>query len=181
MGRLRTAALALGLALAMSLPAFAQMGGRGMGGMAGGGMPGMEGGPAKCPLEKGPMWLSTLSTEQRAKMDAMHLALRKEMSVLEAEVGLREAELKNLITRETPDKKAVSQKIDEIIGLKKEMMTKKYDHVMELRGILTPEQRTSFDMMFLGGMGHMGRWMEHGGRMEHGMGGMEHGMGGRWR
>lgn len=168
------AALALGVMLALSIPASAQMGGMGGGG---GHMPGMMG--AQCPgcqTAEPPKWLSMMTNEQKAKMDNMHLVLGKEMSLLDARLELKEAELKNLVTQDSPDKKAVQKKIDEIMELKKEMMTKRYDHVMELRGILTPEQRTSFDMMFFDWMRHMmGGGMMRGGMMR---GGMEHGMGG---
>jgi Spy/CpxP family protein refolding chaperone len=170
-------ALALGAMLALSQQVSAQMD-MGGGGMTGGGhMPGMMGGQCpNCPAPERPKWMSSMTDDQKAKMDAMHLKLGKEMGLLEARLDVKEAELKNLVTQDSPDKKAVSKKIDEIMDLKKEMMTRRYDHVMELRGILTSEQRMSFDMMFFGGMRHMmgGKGMTHGG-MEHGMGGMGQG------
>ncbi len=158
--RVAATALAVGAALALSLPAAAQMGaGSGMSGPMGGEKAAMpENACRKWPMAE-PAWRSTLTAEQRVKMDRMHLALKKEMNLLEGKIGLRKAELKNLVTADMPDEKEIHSKIDEIIALKKEMMTKKYDHVVELRGILTPEQRTSFDMMFLGWMHHMGGGM----------------------
>jgi len=160
--------------LALSHPAGAQMGGGGM--MGGGHMPGMMGAQCpNCPAPEPPKWMSSMTDDQKARMDDMHLKLGKEMGLLEARLDVKEAELKNLVTQDSPDKKAVSKKIDEIMDLKKEMMTKRYDHVMELRGILTPDQRRSFDMMFFGGMRHMMGGMLHGGMMG---GGMGPGMGG---
>ncbi len=158
------AASALTLTVAAAAPALAQMDDHQMGGMGGGGQMGQMGGmhmmqPAAegfpgCPTEGKPGWLATLSDAQRAQMDRMHLVLKKSMNMIEARLKTREAELDNLVTQDNPDMKAVRSKIDEVMELKKEMMTKRYDHMAELRAILTPPQRVSFDMMVLG-MGHM--------------------------
>jgi len=94
----------------------------------------------------GPEWKDTLTEEQRSKADMMHLELEKSLSLLEAGLMVRKAELANLLVAEKPDTKAVTRKIGEIVEIKREMMEKKYGHMMEMRGILTPEQRVSFDM-----------------------------------
>ncbi len=169
-------ALALGVMLALSLPASAQtdMGG-GMTGAAH--VPGMMGAQSpNCPAPEHMKWMSSMTDDQKARMDDMHLKLGKELGLLEARLDVMEAELKNLVTKDAPDRNAVRKKIDEIMELKKEMMTKRYDHVMEARGILTPDQRRGFDLMFFGGMRHImrimgGRGMMGGGK-EHGMEGM---------
>ncbi|MEK7773402.1 MAG: periplasmic heavy metal sensor, partial [Deltaproteobacteria bacterium] len=92
-----------------------------------------------------PLWKKTLTEEQKMKADKMHLELKKAASVLEAKVKLNEAELNGLIMKDKPDANAIHRKINDIMELKKEMMTRKYDHMVEMRSILTPEQRISFD------------------------------------
>lgn len=103
-----------------------------------------------------PRWKQTLTEEQKMKADKMHLELKKAMSILEAKMNLKEAELNNLVTQDNADTKAIHRAIDEVMELKKEMMIKKYDHMVEMRSILTPDQRVSFDLGLSGGMGGMG-------------------------
>lgn len=106
--------------------------------------------------KEAPRWKQTLTEDQKTKSDRMHLELKKAMSVLEAKVKLKEAELNGMVTKDRPDTNAIHGKITEIAELKKEMMTKKYDHILEMRSILTPEQRLSFDIGLSGGMRHEG-------------------------
>jgi len=102
-----------------------------------------------------PAWKESLTEEQKMKADKMHLELKKAMSILEAKANLKEAELNGLITQDNPDTKAIQSNINDIMEIKKEMMIKKYDHMVEMRTILTPEQRLSFDLGLSSGMGGM--------------------------
>ena len=102
-----------------------------------------------------PAWKESLTEEQKMKADKMHLELKKAMSILEAKANLKEAELNGLITQDNPDTKAIQSNINDIMEIKKEMMIKKYDHMVEMRTILTPEQRLSFDLGRSSGMGGM--------------------------
>lgn len=102
-----------------------------------------------------PSWKETLTDEQKMKADKMHLELKKAMSILEAKANLKEAELNDLITQDNPDTNAIQSNISDIMEIKKEMMIKKYDHMVEMRSILTPEQRLSFDLGLSSGMGGM--------------------------
>ena len=103
-----------------------------------------------------PAWKESLTEEQMMKADKMHLELKRAMGILEAKANLKEAELNGLITQDDPDTKAIQGAISEIMEIKKEMMLKKYDHILEMRSILTSEQRLSFDLGHVGGMGGMG-------------------------
>jgi Spy/CpxP family protein refolding chaperone len=97
-----------------------------------------------------PRWKKSLTEEQKAKTDKMHLELKKVMSLLESKVSMKEAELNSLVTQDKPDANAIHNKINEIMEQEKEIMVKKYDHISEMRSILTPEQRVSFDLGLLG-------------------------------
>lgn len=77
------------------------------------------------------------------------------MNILESKMNLKEVEMNNFATQDNADTKALHRAIDEIMELKKEMMIKKYDHIIEMRSILTPEQRVSFDLGLSSGMGGM--------------------------
>lgn len=103
-----------------------------------------------------PAWKESLTEEQQMKADKMHLELKRAMGILEAKADLKEAELNGLITQDDPDTKAIEGAISGIMEIKKETMLKKYEHILEMRSILTPEQRLSFDLGHVGGMGGMG-------------------------
>lgn len=133
----------LSLCVAVTGEAFAQMGHgmkHGQGQMMGGhGKKGHMG-------VFGPNWKDTLTDEQKAKIDKMHLALKKELGVIKAKKKLKKAELSAMVIQDNPDMKEINAKIDEVLNLKREIMRKKYAHMIEMRMVLTPEQRVSFDM-----------------------------------
>ena len=115
----------------------------------------------------GPKWKQFLTDAQKKQADIMHLNVKKSMSVLKAQKKLKKVELINLVIMDNPDTNAIHSKIDEIIEVKREIMRVRNDHMVEMRGILTPEQRLSFDMGLLGhggkGKGHGGKGKGHGG------------------
>jgi len=90
----------------------------------------------------------------------MHLALARELSVKKAELKVRKARLKVIVTGDSPDASAIDKLIDEVGEIKKDMMRARYSHKVELRKVLTPEQRKGFDKHVLskghGGHGHKG-------------------------
>lgn len=130
--------------LLMAYPAWAQMGSMMGGGMMGRGM--MHGQAAG--------WLASLTAEQRQKIDAMHLQLAKEIAPLKAQLRMKKTELKLLVVEDKPDMRAIDKKIDEILALKRQIMHKRYAHKVEMRALLTPEQRVSFDLGLIGKHGH---------------------------
>lgn len=97
----------------------------------------------------GPHWRETLTDNQKKQADRMHLAVKKSLSVLDARLKLKKVELNNLAIKNDPETKAIHRKIDEVLELKREIMRTKYGHMLEMRGMLTPEQRVSFDMGLL--------------------------------
>lgn len=103
----------------------------------------------------GSHWRETLSDEQRAEIDWMHLRLRQEQQVLKAEIALRKAELNRLVTGEDVSADDLRAKVDELMGLKRDYLLNKYQHKIEMRQVLNPQQRVSFDLDVLSG-GHGG-------------------------
>ena len=96
--------------------------------------------------DSGPGWKETLTDEQKLKVDKMHLELKKETGLLEARLGVEKAELAGLLVKDAADMKAIQKRLDEMARIKRDMMEKKYRHMLDVRAILTPEQRVSFDM-----------------------------------
>lgn len=62
--------------------------------------------------------------------------------------------MNNLVVKDNPDTKAIHRKIDEVLELKRKVMRTKYDHMIEMRNMLTQDQRISFDMGLLERTGH---------------------------
>ena len=99
----------------------------------------------------GSHWKQTLNDKQKAKIDKMHLELKKNLALLKPKSDLARAELNQLVISDKPDTAALNKKIDEITALKGELMKKRYAHMAEMRSVLTPEQQVSFDMGILSG------------------------------
>lgn len=144
--------------------------GRGMGMMGGQGPmgPGMGMMGGMGPMRGAADWKESLSKEQREKLDRMHLKLMKDLLPLKDAKKARKNELNLLVVAEKPSKAAISKKAAEIADLSRQITEKKSLHRLEVREMLTPEQRPKFDMHLLrqGAIGH-----GDGGR-----GGMGHGM-----
>jgi len=96
-----------------------------------------------------PQWKDTLTDVQKLAIDKMHLKLATEMAVLKAKVDLAEKEL-NVYTISAGAKQSrIDTMIDGIIAVKKEILTKRYAHLLEMRMALTDEQRISYDNMVI--------------------------------
>ncbi len=97
----------------------------------------------------GPSWTQTLTAEQIIKINQLHADLAKTKAPLKARMTVARTELAVLTTADAPDTGAMDEKIQEILKLRGRMMRAHSDHVIEVRKMLTPEQRASFDMHVL--------------------------------
>ncbi len=95
-------------------------------------------------------WHNTLTDAQKIEVDTMHLHLMKETAPIKAEIKRKKIELAVLATEDRADAKAIKEKIDEILSLKGQKMQKRFAHIVEMRGILSAEQRLSYDMLIVG-------------------------------
>jgi len=90
-------------------------------------------------------WAKTLTEKQKFDVDEMHLKVGQFEAVQKGKVKMLKAEL-SVIAANTPvDKKSMYAKIDEIVEVKKAIMRNRYDHIAEMREVLTKEQRLSYD------------------------------------
>ncbi len=96
-----------------------------------------------------PHWAKTLNDAQKLQIDRMHLALARKLVVLKARAALLEKEVNALAARDDADPAAIHAKIDELMAAQGEIMRQRYDHIVEMRAVLTPEQRISYDMAVL--------------------------------
>ena len=88
----------------------------------------------------------------------LHLDFEKVKSRLLARITVNKVELATLMTQDNPDQNAIDKTIHEILELKKEKLQKKYMFKVNMRKMLTPEQRVLFDKQLfkkaLNGKGH---------------------------
>jgi Spy/CpxP family protein refolding chaperone len=162
------AALALGAGLALAQPtampaapaAPAPMA-CGMSGMQG--MKGMMGAPG----------MPEMTAEQQEKMDALRVAHLKVILPLQTEVQVKEIELDALWRADEPDARKIIAKVNEIGDLRQKLEVARVTHQLDMRKLLTPEQRKVMKKMGMG-RGMMGKGM---GRKMRGMMGKDGGCG----
>ena len=96
-----------------------------------------------------PHWSETLTDEQKAKVDRMHLELDRELSVLKAQEELAQKELNVYTVRDDAKMATINAKIDALLAVEKQILQQRYAHLIEMRKELTSEQRISYDMAVL--------------------------------
>lgn len=138
-------------------PGMGEKGHAGRSGMMPMGHPTMGHGVARRGHLFGSHWRETLNDEQKAEIDWMHLRLSQEQRIIKAEMALRKAELNRLVTAEDVSTEDLRAKVDELMELKREYLLNKYQHKVEMRQVLTPQQRVSFDLDVLSPRGHGGK------------------------
>ncbi len=146
--------LTVGLFLLGTLSAQAQ---RGMGHFKGNPEPGMQDGCKRLPE------LLELTPDQINKMKDSKAAVQKKMIPLQADLKLARLELREMM-RSDASKSALEAKVDEIGKIKSTMQKIRIGHTLELKSMLTDEQKKKLESMPLGGfgLGHgMGRGCGH--------------------
>jgi len=114
-------------------------------------------------------WMKDLSDEQRKKIDAMHADYKTKKMAIKEKMRDAKVALATEMTKDAPKQKDIDKKIDAILKLKREKMQLKVAHKIEVRKVLTKEQRVQFDEHVMnkakyGRKGHYGKHDEHGHR-----------------
>lgn len=91
-------------------------------------------------------WIKTLNDDQKMHVDMMHLVLDRELVVLKAQEELIQKQINRLVAQDAASTNAVHAKIDELMSVKKQILRTRYSHITEMRALLTPAQRISYDM-----------------------------------
>jgi len=65
-------------------------------------------------------------------------------------INAKQLELIGLLAKEKPDRRAIDAKQEEIQALQRQIQAKVIDHLLEERGILTPDQRQKFFALIKG-------------------------------
>ena len=93
----------------------------------------------------GKAWMADLSKEQQTQLDKKHVDYKKQKLLLKTKIKQAKVELALLVTSDSPNKKEINSKIDQVLKLKGEKMRLAAEHKVEVRKLLTTEQRVSFD------------------------------------
>ena len=94
-------------------------------------------------------WKASLSDEQRREIDKLRLAYKKEEYLVKAKLKQAKVEFALLITADSPKESSINSKIDQIVKLKKEKLHLKANHKINVRKLLTENQRVQFDLAVL--------------------------------
>ncbi len=110
-----------------------------------------------------PMWMNhnredlakalNLTDQQKEAFKKIRLAMHEEILPIRNEIGEAEAHQRTLVTAEKPDLSAIDKNIEKIGALKVEAAKIIMKHHLEMRALLTAEQRMKFDNC-LEGMRH---------------------------
>jgi len=117
-----------------------------------------------------------LTEDQKKQIEKLKLDLDKAVMPLENQIEVKGAELKGLLIADNPNLGAVNAKLDEIGAVRLQMQKKRVAHELDVRKLLTPEQRVQFDRRVLRGLDRMEGARGRGLGMR-GMGGPGAGMG----
>ena len=108
-----------------------------------------------------------LKDDQVKAIEPLEIDYRKHAIKSRADVRVAMIDLGSLLDQKSPNRSAISSKVDEISGIRKQMMMYRVDTLLQLKEILTPEQYAQFRSKI---KAQMERGM---GRRMHGMGGMK--------
>ncbi|MCR4437626.1 MAG: Spy/CpxP family protein refolding chaperone [bacterium] len=89
--------------------------------------------------------IPNLTDEQKQKIEQLHRAFLKEMAPLRNQLRSERFALMSLKTANNPDQKAINAKIDAIAKLRADIEKKQVAHRLQIRSLLTDEQKAVFD------------------------------------
>jgi len=105
-----------------------------------------EGGKSK---HKMPAWAKTLTGDQKTAVEEMHHKLDKDQEPFKQKEKALQQALNELTVKDNADLAQINARIDELMEVKNKILRLRYAHLVEMRVILTEEQRTSYDASVL--------------------------------
>ena len=108
--------------------------------------------------------LRSLTDSQQKDVQKARLGYLKKKDLIKAKLKQAKVEFATLLTQDSPSNSAINKKVDDISKLYSEKMRAKADYKIQIRKILTADQRVKFDMELMKhasgkeGYGHGQRW-----------------------
>ncbi|MFH1850753.1 MAG: Spy/CpxP family protein refolding chaperone [Candidatus Neomarinimicrobiota bacterium] len=122
-----------------------------------------------------------LTTEQIKQIDQFRSGFQKDRIDLQADVAKLRIELRELTRADDPNQKAINAVLEKISTRELALEKLRVEHRLQVRGLLTEEQKVLFDQQPLGrGMGQKGQGRHDGVCDGSGPKGMKKQGGGRW-
>lgn len=94
----------------------------------------------------GDHWKKTLTTEQKARLDQLHVEFAKKKHALKSAIHARKVQLAIMAIADQPQQEGIDAQINDLLVGERQLMQAKYGYIAAQRQVLTPEQRVSFDM-----------------------------------
>ncbi len=91
--------------------------------------------------------MDELTPDQTKKVEAIKLESDRKITLYKADLKIKKAEYDKLMIAESPVKKDIDAKIDEMSVLKSNIQKENVNRRLSIRNELTPEQRVKFDAM----------------------------------
>ena len=92
-----------------------------------------------------PAWTKTLTESQREQFEPMHHQLDDDQAPHKKKEAEALAELNAMTIREDADVADINDKIAELMAAKTQIMRLRYEHLIEMRRVLTDEQKVGYD------------------------------------
>ena len=99
-------------------------------------------------LVSGPLIAAQIAdpaADQKAAIDAMHHKLHDDQAAYKAAEAKALKELNEMTVQEGVKSDELNAKIDELMAAKLQIMRLRYAHLVEMRAILTDEQKVAYD------------------------------------
>jgi Spy/CpxP family protein refolding chaperone len=99
-------------------------------------------------LVSGPLVAAQIAdpaVDQKAAIDAMHHKLHDDQAAYKAAEAQALKELNEMTVQEGVETDQLNAKIDELMAAKLQIMRLRYGHLVEMRAILTDEQKIAYD------------------------------------
>ncbi|MDH5219330.1 MAG: periplasmic heavy metal sensor [Gammaproteobacteria bacterium] len=98
---------------------------------------------------KMPAWVKTLTRDQKKAVDEMHHKLEKDQEPFKQKEKALQQALNEITVKDNADLSQIDVRIDELMAAKNQILRLRYAHLVEMRAILTEEQRVSYDASVL--------------------------------
>lgn len=86
-----------------------------------------------------------LTADQQTQVEAIMTNFQESSKMKKLDAKEKEIQLEKLMVADKPDEKAIMAKVDEIMALRTDLRKEAIKNKLEVRALLTPEQRAKFD------------------------------------
>ena len=99
-----------------------------------------------------------LTEQQKDRIEAIHDKQRRSAIEIRKNLELAQLDMRKLVRADTPDRRAIETQVDRMSGLRAQLQKSQLNSMLDVRGVLTPEQLQKLEQRRGegGGRGHRG-------------------------